>query len=173
MPGKKHLPGMFNMNYMKKTFQIFLLLLFSAAKLCAQNPVKHIPEFTFYKLDNTVFRSSDIQSGKPVFFVFFDSSCEHCQNAMHEIDLHFSKFKNSSVYLVTLDGLQTINDFMALYAPRLSRRKNVIILRDLKNEFISSFNPRKYPSMLLYSAKGSLIAYEDDDKNISGIYNHL
>jgi peroxiredoxin len=158
---------------MKKTFQIFLLLLISAVKLSAQNPAKHIPEFTFYKLDNTVFRSSDIQSGKPIFFVFFDSGCEHCQHAMHEIDLHFNKFKNSSVYLVTLDGVQTINNFMVLYAPRLSRRRNVIILRDLKNEFISKFNPRKYPSMLLYSPKGSLIAYEDDDKNISGIYNHL
>jgi peroxiredoxin len=157
----------------KKFLKIFVFLLLVARGVNAQNPTRHIPAFTFYKLNDSSFTNKDVYRGKKIFFVFFDSGCEHCQRAMHDIDLHFNKFKQASVYLITLDGSETIKNFMSAYAPDLVRQPNVTMLRDLKNEFIMKFNPRKYPSMLLYSPKGSLIAYEDDDSNISKIYNRL
>lgn len=158
---------------MKNSLKLFILLLSIVVDINAQNPVKHIPAFTLYTLDNIRFTTADIRQDKRIFFVFFDSSCEHCQHAMHQIDLHINSFKETAVYLVTLDRPEAIANFMSVYAPHLSHQSNVTILRDLRNEFIVKFNPRKYPSMLLYSATGSLIVYEDDDTNISNIYNRL
>lgn len=158
---------------MKKSLKLFVILLLIVVDVNAQNPIKHIPAFTFYTLNNTRFTTADIRQNKRIFFVFFDSSCEHCQHAMHQIDLHINSFKKTAVYLVTLDSPEAIANFMSVYAPHLSHQPNVAILRDLRNEFVVKFNPRKYPSMLLYSATGRLIAYEDDDNNISSIYNRL
>lgn len=56
---------------------------------------------------------------------------------------------------------------MREYAPNLPGKKNITMLRDLQYEFIKKFKPRKYPSMLLYSAEKKLILYEDDEGNMS------
>lgn len=158
---------------MKKPLKLLAFLLLVVSGVHAQNPTKQIPSFIFYRLNNIPFTTTDIRQGKKVLFVFFDSSCDHCQHALHEIDLHLNRFKHTNVYLVTLDGAEAISNFMRIYAPHLGNQPNFTILRDLRNEFIVKFNPRKYPSMLLYSANGGLIVYEDDDNNILSIYNRL
>jgi len=158
---------------MKNTFRILALLLLASSDIYAQNPVKSIPEFLFYRLDNRQFTKQNIPQGKKVFFVFFDSSCDHCQHAIHDIDQHSALFSKVAIYLVTLDSQATINGFLETYGPGLTSKRNVTLLQDRTNEFILKFNPRKYPSMLLFSAKGDLLVYEDDDKSISRIYNQL
>jgi thioredoxin-related protein len=158
---------------MKITFRILAVMLLMSSNIYAQNPVKNIPEFLFYRLDNRSFTKQNIQQGEKVFFVFFDSSCDHCQHAIHDIDQHWRLFSKVAIYLVTLDNRVTINSFLGRFGPGLTSKHNVTILQDRSNEFILKFNPRKYPSMLLFSAKGNLLVYEDDDKSISRIYNHL
>jgi thioredoxin-related protein len=139
----------------------------------AQTPVKKIPGFVFYRLDKSPFTNKNIQSGKKVFFVFFDSDCDHCQRAVHDINLHYREFSKAEIYLVTLDNITKINDFLNKYGPTLINKPNVTILQDPKNEFIVDFNPRKYPSMLLFSAKGDLLMYQDDPENMSQILKQL
>ena len=141
--------------------------------LMAQTPVKKIPDFVFYRLDKSPFTNKNIQSDKKVFFVFFDSDCDHCQHAVHDINLHYREFSKAEIYLVTLDNITKINSFLNKYGPTLINKNNVTILQDLKNEFIVDFNPRKYPSMLLFSAKGNLLMYQDEPENILKIFKQL
>jgi len=139
----------------------------------AQTPFKTIPGFVFYRLDKSPFTNKNIQSGKKAFFVFFDSDCDHCQHAVHDINLHYREFNKAEIYLVTLDNIAKINGFLNKYGPGLINKRNVTILQDLKNEFIVDFNPRKYPSMLLFSAKGNLLIYQDDPENMFQIFKQL
>lgn len=157
---------------MKNCFLSFLLL-FSSYIVSAQQPVQQIPEFVFYRLDKKPFTKQNVSPQKKAFFIFFDSDCEHCQHAVHEINLQYKRFNKSEIYFVTLDDQRKINKFMTTYGPDLIGKRNVTILRDLRNEFIMDFNPRQYPSMLLFSVKGKLLTYQDDPNRLSEIFKLL
>ncbi len=150
-----------------------LLLLFSSYAAIAQKPVQQLPQFVFYRLDKKAFTEQDISPQKKIFFVFFDSDCEHCQHALHQINSKYKRFYNAEIYLVTLDDQREINKFMTTYGPDLLGKRNVTILQDLRNEFITDFNPRQYPSMLLFSAKGKLLMYQDDPNALPEIFKLL
>jgi thiol-disulfide isomerase/thioredoxin len=149
-----------------------LITLFSTFSL-AQNPAKIIPAFVFFKSDKAPYSNKNIDFSKKVFFVFFDSECGHCQDAARMLNSNYQKFKNAAIYMVTLDDQHKINHFMTIYCPGLIKKHNVTVLQDKNNEFIVKFNPRKYPSMLLYSSKGNLLDYEDEPGNITKIIQQL
>lgn len=132
----------------------------------AQIPAKTIPSFTFKKLDKTEFSNRNLQAGKFLFFAFFDTHCDQCQRAIQYINQNYEQFKNTNIYLVTLDSADKIKPFMNSYGKGLNKKRNVLILQDTRNEFINKFGPRKYPSLFLYSAKKELILYEDNEQNL-------
>lgn len=156
-----------------KNYILSFLLVFSSYVAMGQKPVQQIPQFLFYKLDKKPFTRQNMPLSKKAFFVFFDADCEHCQHALHEINSKYKRFRNAEIYLVTLDDQRKINKFMTTYGPDLPGKKNVTILQDLRNEFITDFNPRQYPSMLLFSADGKLLMYQDDPQNIAQIFKLL
>lgn len=151
---------------MKRVNKIFLLLLFCTTSVVAQVPAKTIPSFTFKRIDKTVFSNKNLEQGKLLFFVYFDAGCDHCQHAIQYISQHSEEFKKAAIYLVTLDSLKAITGFMAKYGSNLKSKKNVTLLQDPNYEFMLKFKPRKYPSMFLYSAKGELIMYDDNEQNL-------
>jgi len=59
------------------------------------------------------------------------------------------------------------------YGSNLKAEKNVTLLQDAKNDFLPKFNPRKYPSMYLFSKEGKLIMYEDNPENIFRIIKQI
>ena len=132
----------------------------------AQAPAETIPDFDFLRLNKSSFTNRDLEPGKMMFFIFFDSECEHCQRTIQYVNQHYPDFKKASVYLITLDKAENINRFMSKYGNKLMGKKNVTLLQDFKNEFIAKFGPRKYPSIFLYSAKKKLMLYDDDEKSL-------
>jgi thioredoxin-related protein len=158
---------------MKYAFRTFLVLMLISLTVSAQNPAATIPDFTFFKLNRSPFTSKDLELGKRTFFVFFDSDCEHCQHAVLNISKHYQEFKKTNIYLITLDSQEKISHFMTEYGSHLIDKKNVMILQDLKNDFLTKFKPRKYPSMFLFSPTGKLISYEDNEENIFSILKQI
>lgn len=158
---------------MKYIFKTVVLLLWVSGNVSAQAPAEKIPEFNFFKLDKNSFTSKDLESGKMLFFVFFDADCGHCQHAIQYIDQHYQDFRRAAIYLITLDNQETITRFMAKYGNGLKDKKNVTLLQDPQYEFMRKFKPRKYPSMFLYSVKKELIMYDDNEKNVSGFTKHI
>ena len=151
---------------MKKILSVFLLIILIFGKTIAQRPAATIPDFTFYKLDKTPFTNKNIAPGKLSLIIFFDAGCDHCQHAMETYNQHYSELHKLPIYLVTLDNQPSINYFMTKYANNLYGSKNVTILQDLKNEFISKFGARRYPSMFLFSRQKKLLMYDDEPKNV-------
>lgn len=162
------------MRYKFFTLVIIFLISFSMlAQIPGQPPAQTIPKFKFFRLNNASFTNKDLPQNKMVFFLFFDSDCDHCQNAIQNIGKQYQAFKKTSIFLITLDDLNKINHFMETYGSKLKGQKNVTILQDKLQQFISQFNPRKYPSMFLYSYKNKLIEYEDNPESVFRLVNAI
>ena len=74
---------------------------------------------------------------------------------------------------MSIDNKINIDKFMQKYGNNLYGSKNVTLLQDLRNEFILKFKPRKYPSMLLYSASQKLLLYDDEPGNIANFLQRI
>jgi peroxiredoxin len=151
---------------MKYIFKALVLLLLVSTNAAAQVPAATIPDFKFAKQDKTIFTNKHLATGKTLFFVFFDTECDHCQRAMVYLNQHYQEFKKTAFYLITLDTKEKANLFMRKYGNNLMNNKNVTMLQDFQNEFITKFKPRKYPSLFLYSSDRKLILYDDNEQNV-------
>ncbi|MBP6021996.1 peroxiredoxin family protein [Ferruginibacter sp.] len=151
---------------MKRICKTVLLILFFAINVPAQVPAKTVPSFTFKKLDKSTFSNNSLEPGKFLFFVFFDTECDHCHRSITYINQHYNEFKKTAIYLITLDSAEKIIPFINKYGIGLKDKKNVTILQDTKNEFIHKFGPRKYPSLFLYSKTRELMIYADEELHL-------
>ena len=158
---------------MTSVFKLMVLLMLVSANGLTQVPAKKIPEFSFFRLDKSSFTNKDLQTGKMLFFVFFDCDCDHCQRAMQYLDQHHKEFRKTAIYLITLDDKEKISRFMSKYGSTLYTQKNVTILQDPKYDFMNKFGPRKYPALFLYSEKKELMLYEDNEQNLSGFSKQI
>lgn len=149
-------------------FKLFLITIISffSIGIIAQTPAATVPQFSFLKNDKTEFNNKDLSIGTKLFFVFFDTECEHCRHAISYIDKNYKQFSKVSIYLITLDDASKTDPFLAKYGSRIKAKNNVTILQDYKSEFIIKFRPRKYPSLFLYSAQNKLLLYDDDEKHL-------
>ncbi len=162
---------------MKHSFYIFILILLISFKVSAQisshPPAQVIPHFQFLRLNSTTFTDSDLPKGKIIFFIFIDPDCDHCQHAIQSIGEQYNVFKKTAVFLVSMFGPDKINPFMYTYGRRLKGQKNFTILRDNSQQFISKFNPVRYPSMFLYSSGKKLLEYEDNPGTVFRLVNTI
>jgi len=132
----------------------------------AQVPAQTIPGFSFSGPGKDPFTNKDLAKGKPLFFLFVDPGCEHCQRAVHAIGEHFAAFRNAALYVISLETREQLSIFMDKYGRAMKGWKNVLLLQDNMNQFIVRFKPRRYPAMMLYSSKGQLIDYEDNPESV-------
>jgi peroxiredoxin len=145
--------------------QVFVI---TAICIAGYSQSKTIPVFEFSKLNGTgKFTDRNIPSGKKSLFIFFDVTCPHCQTALETFNKNVEQLKNVSVYLVTLDVQDRAINFLSKVAKDLYQRKNVTILFDQHNQFISRFEPVQYPSMLLYSVNKKLELYSHEPQDVS------
>ena len=132
----------------------------------AQEPAKKIPEFNFFRFDKTAFTNKDLVVNKLILFVFFDVECEHCQHAIRFIEDHYNDFRNTALYLLTLDSPEKVAAFLNKFGANLAAKKNITFLQDTRQEFIKKFKPKKYPSIFLYSKSRELLMYDDEEQHL-------
>lgn len=158
---------------MRIIFIVLLAFVLVTYKSQAQTPAKTIPDFTFYKLDKTPFTPKNLTTGKQILFIFFDVTCDHCQHTIGTLSKRINECKNISIYLISLEDKASITTFFNLYGKNLPAQKNITILQDSKNQFITQFGPRKYPSVFLYSATKTLMLYDDEDQQLEKFFKIL
>jgi len=162
---------------MKVNFQIvkisLIILLVNSllTSSSAQKPVEIIPKFILYKFDNTLFTNKNLEVGKKTLFIFFDVTCDHCQQTIQTLSSRISEFKRVAIYLITLDDKASVSKFLNQYGKNLIGNRNVLILKDKKDQFITRFGPRKYPSVFLFSSQKKLLLYDDQDLKLEKFCN--
>lgn len=145
-----------------------LVLLFSVllSTSMAQTPAQKIPDFRFIRKSGAAFTRQDLATGKPVFFVFFDITCEHCRMSLQYLNGHYRELNKVALYLVTMDPGPSAEAFLASVAPQLAKQPNVLLLRDTRQQFITLFQPKKFPSLFLYSTNQQLVLYSNEEKDL-------
>lgn len=172
------LPAIFTSRFLTfitmKLFCFFCcLLVLSFVSLRAQTPSPVVPDFRFLQKNGQAFTRQQLAKNKTLFFVFFDISCEHCQQALQYLEVHYRQLTKAAIYLLTLDPGPQAEAFLQAKAPRLFRLPNTLLLRDRGNQFIRLFQPRKYPSLFLYSAKQELLLYSDEEKDLDAFVKRI
>lgn len=158
---------------MKQYWLACMLSICTLASLQAQTPSPVVPDFHFLQKSGHLFDRSQLPAGKPLFFIFFDITCEHCQASLQYLDTQTPVLQKAWVGLVTLDPGPQATAFLNQYAPRLFRLPHAILLRDTRRQFIPLFRPRKYPSLFLYSAQQKLLRYSDEEKDLDRLLQLL
>lgn len=149
---------------MRKTI-ILLFWLFAATTGWSQ--VKTLPDFNFVRMDNDApYTQKNILAGKKTFFIFFDTECPHCMQAISEYNDNEKAMNNINMVMITRDPKKDVVPFLKNFGPKLIIKKNVTILSDKNNQFIARFLPRKFPSMFLFNNKNQLMLYSDEEKDI-------
>lgn len=158
---------------MLNKFLVILLCCLVSKVAFAQNPVSTIPAFSFSRFDKTIFTNENLSKGRMVFFVFFDTECDHCRHAIEFISQHSYDFSKTAIYLVTLEDMNKAVSFLAKNGKNLLGRNNVMLLQDTNSEFRKKFRPRKYPAMFLYSDKRQLLLYDDEPAHLPNFVQRL
>ena len=151
---------------MKYCLLFVLICLAFSLRIDAQTPAQTIPNFAFIKLDKSSFTNAKLVQNKMLFFFFFDPDCDHCQRAATYLNKQYENYKSIAIYLVSVANTEKINEFINQYLPAFSREQNVTVLQDANNEFISKFQPIRYPGMFLYSSQKKLVDYEDNAESM-------
>jgi hypothetical protein len=155
---------------MKNSFNLFILLLFisfnASAQISGQPPSPVIPHFQFFRLNNTPFTDNDLPKGKIILIMFIDPDCDHCQQAINNIGEQYNAFKKTDFFLISVYGIDKINQFMSTFGSKLKGKKNVTVLQDKMQQFIFKFHPVRYPAMFLYSPEKKLLDYEDNPESV-------
>ncbi len=146
----------------KKILPIAILLLASFQSR-AQVPAATVPAFSFTAANKTAFTHQQLQKNSLLFFCFFDVSCSHCQHAIEKISSHYKEFSKTAIYLISLDKPEAMNAFLKKHGGNLTSQKNVTILQDTQDQFITLFRPKKYPSLFLYDQHKKLLLYDDEE----------
>ena len=152
-----------------KQYCLAFCLLFFALVSGAQTPSVTVPSFSFYQMNQQPFTQANLPPKKTLFFFFFDPGCDHCQRTMKALDQRAAEVSKASIFLVSMDQQPKMQSFLKTYAPKLSIQKNVTVLQDRAYQFISRFQPKKYPGLFVYGADRNLKVYTDDEHELSKV----
>ncbi|MEJ7691533.1 redoxin domain-containing protein [Daejeonella sp.] len=132
-------------------------------------PAQIIPDFTFIRLNGQSFSRKNLAKNKKVVIVFFDVTCDHCQNELRAVSQKIDSFKNAEFYLVSMDNAASIQTFMKKFAPNMNGRTNVTLLRDSNRQFIVRFRPVQFPATYVYDSSLRLIKYFGQNSKVADI----
>lgn len=135
----------------------------------AQRAPYMIPEFSFFRLDDTPFTREDLEKGKQTVFIFFSTTCDHCQRETEAISKNFNDFSQASLYFVSKDSKSDIRKYMDTYGKGLWDKPSVTVLYDPRSEFVLKFNPSKYPSIYIYAPTRQLVKHFDGETPVAEI----
>lgn len=135
----------------------------------AQGGPAQIPDFTFNRFNGQSFSRKDLAKNKTIVIVFFDVTCDHCQNELKAISDNIDDFKKAEFYLVSMDNAAAIQSFMQKFASRMNGRVNVTLLRDPNRQFITRFRPIQFPAAYVYDSNLRLVKYFGQNSKVADI----
>src|SRR3546814_16909623 len=127
----------------RHTLFALLLCILTAGPSLAQDPPYVIPEFTFYRMDNTPFTRNDLSKTSNIVFVFFSTTCHHCQDETRAMGEHFKNFNQSTLSFISREGKHEIQTFMDVSGKTLTGKTNVKVLRNPKRAYMLKLKKTK------------------------------
>jgi peroxiredoxin len=89
-----------------------------------------------------------VQKGK-VILILFQPDCDHCQREAQEIRKHLDRFKEYSLYFISADQMNAIEEFGRSYD--LLGHSNVNFAATTVDNVLTNFGPIPAPSVYIYA----------------------
>lgn len=118
--------------------------------------IQAMPPFSFRTTGGNVFTNDSLIGGRPVVFVHFSPSCEHCQYEARELTANKDKLQGVAVLMVTGDTGKALADFETQYGLRAV--PGLRVLTDTAGQLYNSFGFTGVPAFLIYDKHRQLSA---------------
>ncbi len=117
---------------------------------------KQLPAFKFYALkDSSVFTPDSIPNKQQILFIYFNTTCDHCQHETEELIKYIEYFKGISIVMVSREDRASIQAFATKYE---LMKNHITVLMDSEGKIHDYFDFAYIPMIRLYDKKRRLIA---------------
>jgi thiol-disulfide isomerase/thioredoxin len=130
-----------------------------------------LPAFKFYTLQNKPYTKDSLLQNQSTLFLFFNSTCEHCQYETEQILKVAGQLSNKNVLYISSQSIREIKAFDSIY--HLTNYPFIKLLRDSTNNFYKTFGTSMVPSSVIYNDKGMLMKTFKGEVKIEAIINAL
>jgi len=130
-----------------------------------------IPKFIFYNSEGREYSNDSLIAGRNRLFVYFNTTCEHCQNEAGELRKNCAQLPNSMIYFISTEPISVIKKFKEEYFP--GTFSNIVFLKDSSNNYFKTFESMITPTVNVYNENGKLLKIIKGEAKIELLVNVL
>lgn len=116
---------------------------------------KTLPNYSILNIDSTYSTEKQLLSNTATVFIFFQTTCEHCQQEAKAIVDSSSYLKGVQFVFVSIEGLGVTKQFAKNY--KLDRQSNCTVGTDVNGDLLRFFEPTLAPFVVVYNKEGALV----------------
>ncbi|WP_114939426.1 peroxiredoxin family protein [Mucilaginibacter endophyticus] len=116
---------------------------------------QHLPDFSFFDLNDVKKGSEVVKPGAPVVIIYFNNDCEYCQREAKQLNANMHMLNGTQILMVSFNTVNDIKQYAK--ANQLDQYKQVTFLRDKELKFTHWFGNCSIPSVFVYNAQHQLV----------------
>lgn len=152
---------------------VYVILIVSdeEEKVTSTNEIESndLPAMRFATRDGVLLSGKDLPGNS--ILIFFQPDCDHCQREALEISENAQAFKDYTLYFITPDSFESMQQFAATY--KLENLDRTVFLQTSVNEILNHLGRISAPSLYIYSKDKKLVKHLDGEKPVKEIIEHL
>lgn len=117
--------------------------------------IENIPAFEITRLDGTTMTRKNIRPDLPSVFLWFDPTCDHCQQEITDLVKNQASLRKVQLILVAETPVDLLVPFAHHYG--VDTIPHFIMASDSKGLWKKAFKPNSPPVNFIYSKKGILM----------------
>lgn len=128
-----------------------------------------LKSLSLLKIDSSQYVLSEAEA--PFVILYFNSSCEHCQQQAEVIQKELSLFKNVTLIFISTETLKDIRNFVVRY--KLHNLDRVEVLKINSNDLYKYFGTISTPHIYLYNQERRLVKEFNGETKPATILKYL
>lgn len=147
-------------------FMVYSTLEQQTAKKLVQTKIQSTPvNVNLFTLDSTRFI---FPLAKPVVFILYNSTCEHCQYELSQINAEINSFNNIELVFLSSEPIPAIKQS----ALPFEGNRNVNFVKINPEDVFANFGTVRYPTILIYGTNGKLIKEFKGETKVEAILKY-
>lgn len=147
-------------------FMVYSLIEQQTAKKLVQTKIQSTPvNVNLFTLDSTRFI---FPLAKPVVFILYNSTCEHCQYELSQINAEINSFNNIELVFLSSEPIPAIQQS----ALPFEGNRNVNFVKINPEDVFANFGTVRYPTILIYGTNSRLIKEFKGETKVEAILKY-
>lgn len=147
-------------------FMVYSTLEQQTAKKLVQTKIQSTPvNVNLFTLDSTRFI---FPLAKPVVFILYNSTCEHCQYELSQINAEINSFNNIELVFLSSEPIPAIKQS----ALPFEGNRNVNFVKINPEDVFANFGTVRYPTILIYGTNSKLIKEFKGETKVEAILEY-